>query len=222
VAFLAQQQRTDETLTLCEAIRPGVPVEALVEYAVSALALNPEATEAQYDQVEGWLLDAARAAPDSGAVLVQLAVFRTLQEDFQEAESRYRDALRSAPDNVQAMNNLAWLLGFRDPQDTEALELIDRAIERAGTVPALLDTRAVLRILAGQPDLALEDLRIALANAPEIPQLYFHLAWAQQVAGNLDEARKAFQMAEQRGLTTETLDPMERDAFARVRDDLAP
>ncbi|WP_152053756.1 tetratricopeptide repeat protein [Tautonia marina] len=221
VAFLAQQGRTNEALSLCDTLRADVPPEALAELAVSALALNPEAADAHYEQVERWLLDALTVDPDSGPLLVQLAVLRTLQENYPEAESRYRDALRRDPNNLQALNNLAWLIGFRDPSGSEALALIEQAIERAGSVPALLDTRAVLRLLKGQVELALEDLRIALANAPDIPQLSFHLAWAQQTAGNLEEAREAFEMAKQQGLKQETVDSLERGAYHRLENDLS-
>jgi len=98
--------------------------------------------------------------------------------------------------------------------------LIDRAIEIAGSNATLFDTRAVVYLQLGKSDLALQDLRSALAINPEKSVLYFHLCRALEMAGNAVEAREALRQAEQRGLKVETMDPRERETFLKVRQKL--
>ena len=58
------------------------------------------------------------------------------QGRFDDAEALYCRILGSGPDNVDALNGLAWLLAMRDQGKTqEALELIDRAIDGGGRAP---------------------------------------------------------------------------------------
>ena len=83
--------------------------------------------------------------------------------------------LGSSPDIVLALNNLAGILSFQPGKEKEALALIDHAVELAGAVPGLLDTRAVIRLNNGRADLALGDLRTAIAVSPQLADLHFHL-----------------------------------------------
>ena len=127
----------------------------------------------------------------------------------------------ASPNNLEALNNLAWLLAFQAGKEQEALELIDRAIEIAGSDPTLLDTRAVVYIQLGKPDPALESLRDALAIDPQKAVAYFHLARAYQLADNQGEARKALRRAEELGFKPETIDPLEQAVVAKLRQELA-
>jgi predicted Zn-dependent protease len=130
-------------------------------------------------------------------------------------------ALRRSPDNAEALNNLAWMLALRSQDRTsEALELINRAIEMRGPTSSLVDTRAVVLIRAGQPNRAIEGLTIARATDPKNPSLAVHLAWAYQMASNRQEAINAFRLAEKLGLRLASCDPLERSFVEKLRKDL--
>lgn len=220
VEFLGRRGRVAEALDLAETLRTTVPPSALLAIAVPA-TLNPDASESDRLRVEAWLDEALTATPADPILRLKRANLRLYQGRGDEARSIYAEILTSAPDDLEALNNLAWQLAFQDDQGAEALRLIDRAIENFGPLPALLDTRAVIRLRLGEHEPALRDLRDALAAQPDQPLLHFHLAWAQQTAGNPEDARQALRRARELGLTAESTDPLERPTFIRLLADLA-
>src|SRR5262249_39612933 len=150
----------------------------------------------QRRQVEAWVVEAIQKRPDAVLLASKLGVIQIRLGRFDEAERVLRRLLAGHPDNTDVLNNLAWLLALREPaRATEALELINHAIDVAGAVPSLVDTRSVVQIRAGQLDQAIVELDRARAMDPRNPSLALHLAWAYQGQGRLDEARKAFQQA---------------------------
>ena len=50
-----------------------------------------------------------------------------------------------------ALNNLAWLLALQHKNGTEALKFINRAIDLAGPVAELFDTRAIVHLALNNP-----------------------------------------------------------------------
>lgn len=90
------------------------------------------------------------------------------------AVSHYREVLQRQPNNIVAMNNLAWLL--RDTDTTEALELSRRAAEQAPDSAAILDTYGWVLHGAGQHQQALEVLSRALELDPGNADIEAHLA----------------------------------------------
>jgi cellulose synthase operon protein C len=129
----------------------------------------------------------------------------------------FRGLLANDADDVDALNNLAWLLALRDQSKiVEALALIDRAIRVQGPAPSLFDTRAVVLIRAGQFDQALKELSNAKAGNARNPSFALHLAWAYQASGQSDRARTHLQEAEKLGLKPHALDPLESAIFQRL------
>jgi tetratricopeptide (TPR) repeat protein len=127
------------------------------------------------------------------ATLRVLAGLREHQENYGEAETLYREVLGREPDDVAALNNLAGLLSGNDGSHAAALELIGRALDRAGPLAALRDTHALIVLRTGRPDLAVAELEEVVADAPTALR-YFHLAAAYQAARN-DKAGDAFARA---------------------------
>ncbi|GIW87724.1 MAG: hypothetical protein KatS3mg108_2048 [Isosphaeraceae bacterium] len=215
VEFLGRHSRVAEALDLAEPLRSSLPAPMLLSVVVP-LVLNGQASEADRLRVESWLDAALAASPTDPVLRLKRANLRLYQGRIEEARSLYSEILASAPDDLEALNNLAWQLAFQKDQSAEALRLINRALEIYGHLPALLDTRAVIQLHQGQLEAALRDLQDALAAHPDQPLLYFHLAWVQHAAGNTDDARQSWQRARELGLTAETTDPLERANFQRL------
>ena len=111
--------------------------------------------------------------------------------------STARSSRRSSGDAV-AMNNLAVLLALQGIKLDEALRLMNQAVEIAGRVAAMLDSRASVYMALNDPDNALNDIRAALADG-ETPVRLFHLAQVYQLSGQEKEARETMDKALQEG-----------------------
>ena len=141
----------------------------------------------------------------------------TRQGRFEDAESLYREVLKKSENNPYAMNNLAVLLALRHDKLDEAMTLINKAVEIAGPVGAMLDSRAIVYLALGDAEKSLADMTDALADA-ETPVRLFHQAQACQLAGQTDAAITAMGKALQKGLTKEKLHPLEIPAFDKLKE----
>src|SRR5262249_39182417 len=112
-----------------------------------------------------------------------------------------------------------WLQVLQAGNGAEALKTVQRAIDIAGPIPELLDTRAVVYLALGQPDQAVKDLEEAVADTPTAHR-YFHLAQAHLAVNHRAAAAAALRQGRALGLSGKTVDPLERKVFARVCADL--
>jgi len=139
----------------------------------------------------GWL----EKNPDDTAVRLKLA--EDLMVAGEEATDAYRQTLQREPDNVVALNNLAWLL--REKAPGEALEYARRAGELAPDNASTLDTLAVVEYLNGNLAQARRSIRRALESDPDHPSLLYHKAMIANAAGATDEARDTLRQLLQAG-----------------------
>lgn len=93
------------------------------------------------------------------------------------AENGYRQALALQPDNVIALNNLAWVL--RNHNAEEAIDLARRAVDNAPGNASILDTYGWVLHLNGRSAEALEVLEQAHNLAPDDPAIQAHLEEAR-------------------------------------------
>jgi cellulose synthase operon protein C len=212
--FLARQGHLDEALALAEAKWPSNDPER-VAMACFTLLNGAGATPDQVLRVERLL----KAASDKhGAVTplrIALAVLRDNQGRLDEAEGIYRAILAKEPENPTVLNNLAVLLALHNKNVDEAAELIERAIKKVGLSPGLLDSRAMVRMAQGKPQLALEDLQQSLKTEP-VAMTYFHQAQAFQQNGQRTPAIEALKKARSLGLKAEQLQGVERAAYQKL------
>ena len=89
-----------------------------------------------------------------------------------------------------------------------------------GPAPDLLDARAVTYLAIGRSDLAIEDLKDAIAVVPS-PVKYLHLAQAYLKARRRNEAKEALRNAEAAGLSAARLTPLERTNCESLLNELA-
>ena len=183
----------------------------LTSAGLSALRAG-QATERHFQTVRDWLNEAITEQPQSMALRLSLAEYHTLRQDFASAELAYNEVLKIDPNNVLALNNLAWILSPRSDMASEALEYIERAIAISGHTGELLDTRARILIATGKYDRAIEDLNEAL-NQSQTSLRYFHLAVAKMKQSQPNEAVAAFRKAKLFGLNPKAIHPSDLPTF---------
>jgi tetratricopeptide (TPR) repeat protein len=110
--------------------------------------------------------------------------------DGEKAEGYYRKALEIKKDFGPAANNLAWNLAERGKNIDEALSYAQLAKEQMPKSAAVMDTLGWIYTLKGVYGSAIAELQDALALAPEVPEINFHLGLAYYKSNQPKEARR--------------------------------
>ncbi len=152
-----------------------------------------------------------------------LADLCDLQEDYNKAETLYFQAMQDNRNNVFVLNNLAWLLAFKEDGRADALRLINEAIEQVGPSAELLDTRAVIHMKMKNITDAIKDAQAATEQGPTGSR-YFHLAQALALANQPGKARIFLveKAIGEFGLKDSDLHAYERPAYRGMYYDFAP
>lgn len=107
--------------------------------------------------------------------------------DWRAARTSYEAVLKTAPDDAEALNNLAnVLLRLNDPA---AVQVAERALARSPGDATLIDTLGWASHLAGQSGRSVQLLRDARLRQPDNADIRHHLAAALAAAGRRGEAR---------------------------------
>lgn len=125
---------------------------------------------------------------DARAALAQLQLEQGAVDD---AVSGYEAILDRQPDNVQAMNNLAWVLA--EAGDPRAVGLAEKAAGLSPDNGAVADTLGWALVKTGDPARGLEALRRAATLDPENLDISFHIATALVDLGDNAEARSVLE-----------------------------
>jgi len=121
---------------------------------------------------------------------VRLGYASTLHQTGKKAQavSEYEQVLKAQPGSVLALNNLAWL--YFEDGDSRAIELAERAYERAPERAEIIDTYGWLLIKTGRTEQGLSLLEKALKHAPENGDIRYHVAAGLAQAGEKARAKR--------------------------------
>lgn len=179
-----QAKKYGEAVAVFRQIRTDKPSNAILIREAEALSADKKGGEARA-LLEGWVKD----NPGDQPVRLALAGLHLQAKNEPAAIAQYEAVLAAAPNNVLALNNLAWSL--RETDGARALTLAARAAELAPNAAEVLDTYGWLLVLRNEPVKAVEPLQKA-ASVPNAPAaVRYHLAAALAGAGRNDEARRA-------------------------------
>ena len=104
---------------------------------------------------------------------------------YVDAERTLKHVLEVQPNNVPALNNLAWI--YQQKGDTQAQSLAHKAYLLSPT-PQVADTLGWILTTQGKPDVALMLLRQASTQLISDGTVQFHYATALVAVGQKDEA----------------------------------
>ena len=186
LAVVSAQRSGDneQALQLLETILEREPSSA----NVIALASHRQAggdTEAAIVQLQQWL----QTHKDDIPVRSRLAEVYGSNNQVGGVVYQYEKILNIEPDNVIALNNLAWYLLDDDPE--KALGYAERAIDLSPDSSSVLDTLALAQLRNGNVAGARRSIDRALEIAPQSPDIRFHHAQVSAEEGKTQTAIKA-------------------------------
>lgn len=185
VSALASGQ-ADEALALSQRVFKEAPTTAtLLELnAYQRAAGNSGDARVSLQQ---WIKD----HPKDVAVRLALASDLEIGKNVPGAQAQYLAVLELEPDNINALNNLAWYLRLENP--AKALDFARRASKIAPELPAVLDTLAVVEHLNGDNESARANIQRARAGAPEDLSMLYHEAMIEAALGETGKAIAALE-----------------------------
>jgi putative PEP-CTERM system TPR-repeat lipoprotein len=130
--------------------------------------------------------------PDDADVRLFLADQQLGEGNHKAAAEQYQAVLKLSPDNLVALNNLAWSL--HELKDPRAVEYAEQAYKKDSDNAAIMDTLGKVRSDLGEHKRGLELLQGAVARAPGVPDIRFHFAQALAKAGDPTRARAELEM----------------------------
>lgn len=114
--------------------------------------------------------------------------------DFARARHEYEAALKLAPDDAEALNNLAnILLALKDTR--AAVNAAEQAVARSPTQAIYADTLGWALFQDGKVEASLLKLRDARLRLPKHPEIRYHLAVVLAKTGKIAEAREELSVA---------------------------
>ncbi len=153
------------------------------------------------------------STPGDADVRLVLANKYLSMDELKIARSHYAKLMLLAPNNVVALNNLAWVnLQLGNP--AAALGPIERAYLLAPDDPRVIDTFGMTQLGVGNVDRAVRALRQGLDAAPNSLEIQVHLAGALAEQGHDGEARDILRQV----LSENTEFPERNDAAALLED----
>ncbi len=225
--FLIERGRTLDAMKTAWALAPAdfppnAPRAALLKNAVAAkprAAIAP-ADLAEWDRRVGEIAkgidDERKSRPKDVSLILAKAAILDAQARTDAAIAEYEAALAFDANNLIALNNLASLLAFHAPEQSDrALELANRALAAAGPRGHVLDTRALVHLAAGKPAEAMKDLGAARLTDPRA--VYdFHAALAADKLRESERRRQYLESAKSKGLKRTQLHPLEWPHYERM------
>lgn len=147
---------------------------------------NGERSEA-VEMLETWL----KEYPNDDLTWLELANRYLSLEKLGEAESAYRQVIKTFPNNVMSLNNLSFLLLEKNP--AESLSFAKQASDLAPQSPELKDTLALALMHSGDVTQARKVIEKVVSMRPENSTYRYHQAMILQKAGDRDEALSVLQ-----------------------------
>ncbi len=158
-----------------------------------------------------------------GLVSAQLGRASTLYQlgDSISAKKAYQQVLDQYPNNVQALNDLAWILQESDKDLSGSLELANKGLSIAPNDPHLLDTRGtILTGIQGRIADAMKDferlLELPSSNARQQAKAHLQLGRIFLKLGDNNKAKQHLQKALDTDKKTRVLTPEDQSEIMQI------
>ena len=136
-----------------------------------------------------------QAEPNNYLPVLELALLYNRSGRDDEARRTYEEVIKMQPDNVEALNNLAYLKADSGVDLDQALAYAQRAQQKRPNDPNVIDTLALIYIHKNLTDDSVRMLRDLVNKNPDNPIFHLHLAQALYQKGDRPQAKKELENA---------------------------
>ena len=143
-------------------------------YQEQSQQLYQEQSQQRAELISQWL----ELQPEAPAPHLFAATDAQKAGDNDTAIKHYEAIIKSAPNNVIALNNLAWL--YFEAQNNKAIATAKQAIQAAPNAPEVLDTYGWIEWNMGDKDDGRKALQKAAELAPDNAEIKAHYQQTQQ------------------------------------------
>jgi tetratricopeptide (TPR) repeat protein len=203
--FYARQNRHDEAFASVEQL----PAAARRQGVLTVLYSFDQPTTADLRRARAWF----EPSP-LGETSLDEAALRNLEGDYKAAISIYQSVLQRDPNNLLALNNLAFLMAFHQNQPAAALDVLAK-VKPSSKTPALVETEAAIQVVAHQPKAAIEILSDAIVDGAAAYD-YFILALAYDALERNWDAAEALATARKLNLRRSDLHALEKPRLEQM------
>ncbi len=172
-----------KAVTLAERAFINAPVPATIKALAIYTEVGGDRVGAQ-EFYRTWLSQ----IPDDVEITLALAQSLQSSNDVPEAVTLYKKLLQLEPDNIAALNNIAWML--RETEPVKALSYARRAGSLAPESADVLDTLAVVEYSNRKYKQAMRNVNRALEQRPRAPTLIYHSAMIRAARGEIGSAKE--------------------------------
>ncbi|MBW8039336.1 MAG: hypothetical protein FVQ85_04995 [Planctomycetes bacterium] len=197
--------------------------EEVLKYCKERLEANPDSLAAnfamfiltkingEYNKAAGYIDKCLQIVGPDGpyrgnyllqkAEVITLAYNKTSDNNYlKKAIAEYESLLVEMPNNMNVLNNLAYLMAQNDARLTEALQYTERTLQARPNSPGFLDTYAYVLHKNDRNAEAVESLQAALQQyeSQQVripPDVYEHLGMVKEKIGAQAEALAAYKQA---------------------------
>ncbi len=141
--LLARDGQWDTITSLVADWRAGHPDDLQVPFALAGAALASQDPKG-LQMAEEVLAAAQQRRSKAVSILLVRAEVLDKMNDPEQAAELYEQILSLKPDDVVAMNNLAWIRGHKQKAYAAALDLANRGLEVRPDYADLIDTRGIM------------------------------------------------------------------------------
>ena len=189
IGFLAQGDLEMSQKQYTEAVKSYEQAQSREPSTLGIVKLHDALSQAgQEKQADQRLAQWVGAHPSDMAARSYLATMDLRAGRDRDAAEQYQQLLQRAPNDLTALNNLAWL--YQRTHDSRAIVLAQRAYKLSPDNPQVMDTLGWIMV-QGQTDVqgGLGMLKKATEAAPQVPDIRFHYAVALAKTGDKTEAK---------------------------------
>lgn len=185
-ALLMKQARVIEAQQLLEQVMPQTEQQSIDK----ALVLSRWWRERQRPQQAYNVMQAAtKELPGQPDLMSELAIVCDELQRYNEMEQLLRQLMQLQPEDPQAYNMLGYSLADRGLRLPEALDLIEKAVQRAPKDPFIQDSLGWIQFRMGRLQQALQILQAAYTQRPDA-EIAAHLGEVLWVLGEKDRAAR--------------------------------